>query len=254
MDPRVTMHRRATTSWHLSRDLLRVSASELGAFVRSAYEIVRPAPKLVPRPDARGPAVVLVHGYLGHPALLRPLAEALLAAGARDVTFVAYDSLTWSIERILAAIGQAITTMADRHGPVDVVGHSLGAMAARVWIKQQGGAPHVRRFVALGGPHHGTALHPIVPSPVRAMMDPTGFWVRTVNQGPEPVPTWVVRARYDHQVFPPVRAAIHGIHEVVLGGHGHNGMLFAPDAHAAVVAALTRPEPLPHTVPPSPRQ
>jgi hypothetical protein len=48
----------------------------------------------------------------------------------------------------------------------------------------------------------------------------------------------VIRARFDHQVVPPVAASIGGTAEVVLDGHGHNALLFAKEAHDAVVAAL----------------
>ncbi len=197
---------------------------------------VRPLPPVVARPD--GPPVVLVHGYMATPEALRPLARTLLGAGRGPIVRVGYPSLTVRFEELLARIEAAVVPLADTHGPVDLVGHSLGALASRAWIKLRGGAPRVRRFVSLGGPHGGTAWAVAVPSPVREAFDPEGPWIRQLAEGPEPVPTTVVRARFDHQVLPPERAAIPGAHEVIVDAWGHNGLLWSLEAHGAVLAAL----------------
>jgi hypothetical protein len=52
------------------------------------------------------------------------------------------------------------------------------------------------------------------------------------------VPTTVIRARYDHQVMPPFRAALPEIHEIVLERCGHNGLLWSTSAHRAIIEFL----------------
>jgi triacylglycerol lipase len=195
-------------------------------------------------PDAR-PPVLLVHGFLGHPDMLRPLARRLLTEGWTQVVRVGYPSVTGSVDDAAHAIARAIERLPDDR-PVDLVGHSLGAVACRAYLKVFAGPVRVRRFVSLGGPHAGTSLYRVVPPQLRTCMDPRGPWVARLAQGPEPVPTTVIRARYDQQVLPPIRAALPGAHEILLDGLGHNALLWSPRAHDAVVAALTAPDAHPH--------
>lgn len=224
-----------------SMDVLATSLSEVAALARAAAETVRPSPLLQTGHDR---PVVLVHGFLATPAVMHPLARRLASEGLGDLALVAYPSVGLGLEDIVDRIATAALPLARAHGQVDIVGHSLGAVASRAWIKLYGGSEHVRRFVSLGGPHAGTSLHRLVPPPLGQALKPGGDWVRRIGHGPEPVPTVVVRARLDHQVFPPTRARIPGVHEVVLRGQGHNGLLYAKAAHDVVVEALTADAPL----------
>jgi len=223
-------------------DVTRVAARELISTVRAG---LAPVARWLPLPDARPkvdlPPVVLVHGFLGHPDMLRPLARRLIREGFPRVERPRYFSTRLPLEAIVEQVAETVRSLGD--GPVDLVGHSLGAVACRTWLKCFGGAEHVRRFVALGGPHAGTSFYRFVPPWLRPAMDPRGPWVRRLAEGLEPVPTLVVRARYDHQVFPPIRGAIAGAHEVVLHGIGHNGLLWSRAAQDAVVAFLLADEP-----------
>jgi alpha-beta hydrolase superfamily lysophospholipase len=182
----------------------------------------------------------MVHGFLGHPGMFIPLERRLRAEGFHLTQRLSYPSTQLSLEQICDRIAASAKALAHE-GPVDLVGHSLGAVACRTWLKQLGGAPFVRRFVSLGGPHAGTSLYRLVPPWLRPALSPRGRWAELNALGEEPVPTTVIRAAYDHQVFPPRRAAIAGVEEIVLARYGHNGILHAPAAHDAVVAALTRP-------------
>lgn len=223
---------------HRLRHVAKVAATESVATVRSALWPLAHLHRL-PRPPASDrPPVVLVHGYLGHPAMWRPLIRRLYQAGWGDVHTVGYASTRRRMPEILDAIDAVVRPLAR---PVQLVGHSLGAVASRAWLKTAGGAERVERFVSLGGPHAGTAMYRLAPPNLWDILDPDGPWVQRLAEGPEPVPTFVVRARYDHQVLPPVRASLRGVHEVVLEGYGHNGLLWATPAHDAVLDALRAP-------------
>jgi len=231
---------------HRKRMMAKVAVTESVATVRSA---LWPLAKLhrMPAPG-RGahPPVVLVHGYLGHPAMWRPLIRELYLNGWSEVHTVRYASTRRRMPEIIEAIEAVAAPIAAAHGKIQIVGHSLGAVATRAWLKTAGGSTHVQRFVSVGGPHAGTAMFRLAPPNLWEILDPEGPWVKRLAHGPEPVPTWVVRARYDHQVLPPVRAALQGVHETVLQGYGHNGLLWAGEAHRAILRALQAPEP-PHT-------
>ncbi len=220
----------------MERSLVRAVMSEAVATARCALwpvALLRP----LPARDAGRP-VVLVHGYLGHREMLRPLARRLLDEGWGPVVRVGYPSTRVGLDEVVTRVGAAVASAASASGvPVDLIGHSLGAVACRVWLRRSGG-PGVRRFVSLGGPHAGTSLYRVVPGPLRAALDPRGAVVAANRGGAEPVPTVVVRARYDQQVFPPERASIAGVSEIIVSGTGHNGLLWSSVAHDAVVAAL----------------
>ena len=220
-------------------NLTRVAARELVATVRTGLWPVarmRPLPPPTPRPTPGLVPVVLVHGFLGHPDCLRNLSRSLLVAGFPAVHRVSYPSVTSSFPSIIDAIR---TTVTEVGGPVDLVGHSLGAVASRAWLKTLDGPEYVRRFVAIGGPHAGTAWWRATPPWLHDVLRPDGPWVERLSQGPEPVPTTVIRARYDQQVFPPRRASIAGQREIVLDGLGHNGLLWSRRCHEAVVGVLS---------------
>jgi len=179
----------------------------------------------------------MVHGYLGHPHVFRSLSRRMLNGGWSEVERVQYRSTRLGLGEIARIIDDAVSPLAAQ-GPVDLVGHSLGAVACRAYLKVFGGHRHVRRFVSLGGPHAGTVMYRFAPPKLWPILDPHGIWVQRLAEGGEPVPTTIVRARYDHQVLPPVQIALPGTEEVILDGYGHNGLLWASEAHEAVMAAL----------------
>lgn len=219
------------------RGIAATAAGELVATLRSGlYPLARLHP-MPARPLDEGTPVVLVHGYMGHPDMFRPLIRRLYEAGRGRVVAVGYPSARLSLEQITRRIEEVVLPLASE-GPVDLVGHSLGAVASRAWLKVYGGHRYVRRFVSLGGPHAGTLVFRLAPPVLWPVLDPKGPWVRCLTAGPEPVPTIVIRARYDHQVLPPVCASVPGVEEVVLSGCGHNGLLWSSRAHDEVVRAL----------------
>jgi len=215
--------------------ILATAVTETVATLRSAawpVALLRP----LPRPAAGGhPPVVLVHGFLGHPAMWRPLIRRLYRRGHDRVAAVGYPSTQRTLPQIVDAIDEVVQAQDE---PVVLVGHSLGAVASRAFVKAFGGAERVLRLVSVGGPHAGTAMYRLAPPGLRDVLAPDSHWVRRLAEGPEPVPTVVVRARYDHQVLPPVRARLDGVREVVIDRHGHNGLLWHRTAHAAIIDAI----------------
>ena len=221
------------------KHLARVVVREAVATARSAAWPLARLHRLPPPGDGIGRRpLVLVHGYLGHPDMFRPLVRRLYEHGWKDVARVGYPSTRLSLPQIVERIDAVARPLARVHGEIDVVAHSLGACSTRAWLREFGGADLVRRFVSLGGPHAGTSFFRLAPPTLWPVLDPDGYWVKRLRGGPEPVDTVVVRARYDQQVFPPERASLPGVREVVLQGHGHNSLLWSRSAHEAVLNAL----------------
>lgn len=223
-------------------DLLRlggVATRESIATVRSALWPLARLHRMTPPGTKITRPVLLVHGFLGHPDMFRPLKRRMHQEGWATVAGVGYPSTRLRLPEIVARIDAAARSLQVGDEPIDVVAHSLGAVSTRAWLREFGGHDHVRRFISLGGPHAGTTLHRLAPNVLSDVLDPTGYWVQRLGSGgPEPVDTIVIRARYDQQVFPPERASLPGIREVVLQDHGHNSLLWSRSAHQAVMDAL----------------
>lgn len=220
-----------------AQDLPPTIAREFVATARAALaplSRLRPLPQVAP--EGR-PTAVLLHGYLGHPDQLRAIHRALARAGYDRIVRPRYRSTTASMTDIAATLDRAVLPWVAR-GAVDLVGHSLGAVGCRAWLKVFGGARYVRRFVSLGGPHGGTRMYRLAPPNLWPILDPDGPWVQRLAEDPEPVPTTVVRCRYDHQVLPPRPVRVQGATEIVLDRVGHNGLLWSRQAHRAIVDAL----------------
>lgn len=240
--PTTLDHSEATMAPTFNRRMPVMIARETVATVRSAMWPLARLHRLPPPGDGVGRApVVLVHGYLAHPDVWRPLIRRLYADGHRDVHTVGYPSTQVGLEDIAAYIHQVVRPIFEQHGPVDLIGHSLGAFASRAYLKAFDGDRYVRRLISLGGPHYGTTFWRLTPPSLWPVLNPRGAWVQRLDDGVEPVPTLVIRARYDQQVFPPVRAALPGVREVVLQDHGHNALLWSRDAHDAVIDGLREP-------------
>lgn len=188
-------------------------------------------------PDGR--PIVLVHGFMGNAEMWRTLTRRLYEHDLGPAYTVGYPSTRFAIDEIARRIHRTVRPLAGKQR-VDVVGHSLGAVATRAWLKRFGGAEYVRRFVSLGGPHAGTEFYRLAPPVLWPVLDPQGHWPRLLAQDPEPVETVVIRSRYDQHVVPPVSAALPGTEEIVLTGGGHNGLLWSRAATDAVIEVLRR--------------
>gem|GEM_PF-6538531 len=191
--------------------LLRSVLSEQAAYGRAALAPLAAWPE-----GGQGTPVVMVPGLGAHPKLLAPLATVLARGGSGPLSVVRYASFTGSFQALVAAVATAVHA---HDQPVDLVGHSLGGLAARVFVKS-GGAARVRRLVSLCAPQHGTRLWIVAPPGLRAALRPGGALQKSLAAGKEPVPTLSVASLHDHQVRPPASAAIPGARHVdVVVGH-----------------------------------
>ena len=112
-------------------------------------------------PMRRKLPVLLVHGYLCNHRVWDDAISVLRVAGhpvmAVDLEplFVSIDDYTSAIER--AVLQMLETCQTDR---LVLVGHSMGGLAVRAWVRSRGSQPdrRVARIVTLGSPHQGTRI------------------------------------------------------------------------------------------------
>lgn len=197
--------------------------------------------------------VVLVHGYLASPTLMRPLQWRLRRAGRTahtvsltplaigDVRRMA-EQLDRSVARVLADTG------ADR---VDLVGISLGGILGRYWLQELGGAAKTRRFVAVGSPFAGTwfaALGVLTLGLVSrgAWQCLPGSGLLRQIEGEVPVPCTSISMQGD-RVAPPHRCRVEGATNVVLqppryaSAVAHQYLVLSGRTTQEIVSALSRP-------------
>lgn len=114
--------------------------------------VLSPAPG---RADTGYP-VLLVHGGIGSPADFDQMSGWLIADGYRpytvDLGYPGIDTAANS-EKIRARVDQI--RAATGASKVHLVGHSMGGLSARYYIKILGGLSYVASYTAFGTPQHG---------------------------------------------------------------------------------------------------
>jgi triacylglycerol lipase len=128
-----------------------------------------------PMPDASAPAdagagpdasgfeedpVVFVHGYSGHASDWETMIDRFEAAGypADLLLAIQLTDNTGSSVEAAAELAAFVEKALARTGAakVDLVSHSMGALAARLYLARNPGAP-VREVVTIAGANHGNA-------------------------------------------------------------------------------------------------
>lgn len=106
--------------------------------------------------------VLLVHGYLCNHRVWDTLSEHLCCAGHPQLA-LDLEPLFCSIDDYALWIEQAVNALCRQTGApqVALVGHSMGGLAIRAWMRAHG-TERVARVITLGTPHAGTHIdrHP----------------------------------------------------------------------------------------------
>lgn len=178
-------------------------------------------------PDSTTPVhvpVVLVHGYLCNHRVWDAITRRLLAAG-HPVLAVNLEPLFTSIDRYAPLIEQAVETLRRHTGAsqVALVGHSMGGLVIRAWMRAHGHA-RVARVLTLGTPHAGTQVAPSGRTPNGAQMEWQSQWLQTLAQGETPHARSLMRIALtpqDNIVFPQMAQVLDGVPVTVFEGRGH---------------------------------
>jgi pimeloyl-ACP methyl ester carboxylesterase len=168
--------------------------------------------------------VVLVHGYLCNHRVWDAITRRLLEAG-HPVLAVNLEPLFTSIDRYAPLIEQAVETLRRHTGAsqVALVGHSMGGLVIRAWMRAHGHA-RVARVLTLGTPHAGTQVAPSGRTPNGAQMEWQSHWLQTLAQGETPHARSLMRIALtpqDNIVFPQMAQVLDGVPVTVFEGRGH---------------------------------
>lgn len=104
--------------------------------------------------------VVLVHGYYATPATNEPVKRFLRARHMRTYN-VDLPGLNFQDMRVSARLlAQRVEAVKQKYqtDKVLMVGVSMGGLIGLQYIRHEGGAKQVQRFVAMGSPFHGSPI------------------------------------------------------------------------------------------------
>ncbi len=182
--------------------------------------------------------VVLVHGFVCNRGLWNPWLRELRAHGVPYVAvnlepvFGAIDAYPRIIEAAVARLEAATRR------PVVLVGHSMGGLAIRAWLRQFNADARLHRVVTIGSPHQGTWLARFGHTASGRQMRQRNPWL-TQLAADEPS-SRISRftcfyGHFDNIVFPPGATNLH------LPGVAHVHMAFQPAVFDEVWRWLNAP-------------
>jgi triacylglycerol esterase/lipase EstA (alpha/beta hydrolase family) len=193
------------------------------SMLASSWTMLRHDPTPFFAPASRALPVLLVHGYGcngGFWAALRTLLRRERVShdtvDLEPVTAPLDDyvaQLDCAVQRLLAATG------APR---IVIVGHSMGGLVARAWLRRHG-ARNVARVITVGTPHHGTGLASLgIGANARQMRQDSAWLVQLAQEGAPHVPLITsVWSWHDNIVAPPTSCRLPGARNIVFSGIGH---------------------------------
>ena len=175
--------------------------------------------------------VVLVHGYLCNHRIWDDVTRMLRAQG-HTVYAVNLEPVFGSIDQYAPVLENAVQALLQHTGQsqVALVGHSMGGLAIRAWMRAHG-TERVARVITLGTPHAGTRLAKGSPAKNAKQMQWASAWLQELGANE----TDALRQRFrialtpqDNIVCPQRAQVLPGITPIVFEGIGHLQMCIDP--------------------------
>jgi len=241
-DPAAVNERFSANNVLLAIQLLLSESCALG-FTLLCYPLGWFFLRLPGRGDGDQTPVLLLHGLFHNSGCWFVTVQRLRHLGFDEVHTLNLSPRE-DIDILVERVAQRIEELRHRLGveKVDLVGHSMGGILARYYVQCQGGAPYVRNCVLLATPHGGSKLAPFVVTRLGQLLVPGSAFLTALAARPLPeqVAFTAICSRHDNMVLPWQNATLAGVKNVELDGLGHTGLLYHPDAFAAIVAGLQR--------------
>ena len=198
----------------------------------------------VPGPGAVSPTpVLLVPGWSDTGSALARLRERFVEAGwpASHVVAVTFRDPTGGNYQHAGEISEAVELLLARTGArqLDVVAHSMGGLAARVYMLEN--PARVRRVVFMATPHRGTTAAYFAFGEGRGEMLPGSDFLEALNASPAVPPgveALTLRTFLDTHILPGSSATLAGIPDVSVCCPTHQGLTRDAEAFHAVLAFL----------------
>jgi triacylglycerol lipase len=197
-----------------------------------------PAPVAV---DFQKPPVVVVHGIHSSSRDMVRMVQALRADGRETFAIdLRPQDGSASLEQLSEQLAAFITEKVHRR-PVDLIGYSMGGLVSRHYLQRRGGLKHVRRFISLSAPHHGTVLGWLNRGSGARQMRLGSAFLEELNadaQVLQQVGMVSLWTRTDLVILPPRSSVLPAVHNEHIWGLGHASWIFQRRFIRRVVALL----------------
>lgn len=191
-------------------------------------------------PDDGKRVVVFIHGLAGHRGNFLPMQGYFRVMGRKraiSVGFEEKDSIQTMADQLGLLLRQVIEVnqLADTHS-IDLVGHSMGGIIARLALEDPEIAKAVANLVTLGTPHSGTQLARLARSTkVLELRADSELLTRLQKQLPWPGPPHLpkltaVWSPADMVLMPPESARVDGAHNLQVDDFSHFSYLIHPQS------------------------
>ena len=185
--------------------------------------------------------VLLVHGYVCNHRLWDPLIPALRAQGHTTLA-IDLEPVFTSIDDYVPLLEQAVQALCLQTGQdrVALIGHSMGGLAIRAWMRRHGMA-HAARAITLGTPHQGTQINPVIATPNALQMAWKSRWLQDLAASETDATRSLFRIALtpqDNIVFPQRLQTLPGVTTMVFEGRGHLQLCTDPDVRQWVCQEL----------------
>ena len=189
------------------------------------------------------PPILLVHGYGCNRGLWLPAAKWFSRHGYR-VSAIDLSPMHGSIDSYTEPIARAIAELRADTGAdqVAVIGHSMGGLAARAYLRRcadQRLDPRVTALVTLGTPHRGTHLAKLGRGMNARQMHFGSDWIEelarheaaTVGLAAEPAllrRITTIGSLQDNIVTRPLEQRLPGVRAIMVRRQGHMSLVSSP--------------------------
>ncbi len=184
--------------------------------------------------------VLLIPGWGDTAADLLPLQDRMQSAGwpREHASALTFSDSFGSNEEHAVEIDQAIARLLQRTGrsQVDIVAHSMGGLAVRVFLGEDGD-PRVRRIIFLGTPHRGTVTALFARGDGGAEMVPGSEFLERLDEVPPPYHApdiLALRSPLDLVVIPNASAILPGVRNEEICCPTHQGLLGDEEAFRTI--------------------
>jgi len=143
--------------------------------------------------------VILVHGWAGSGADMTAMRDAFAAAGYPAYTVDLPGQNNIVNAGTIAAVVSSVRAQTGA-AKVNLVGHSMGGLSTRWYIKYLGGAETVRSYVSMGSPQYGYLPACLLGEQDGGQMCPFSGFLRDLNAGddtPGALPYTTIRSTKD---------------------------------------------------------
>ena len=194
-----------------------------------------PAPATLP--------VLLLHGIGCNAAVWTTMRRHLEAQGLGPVYALSYGPPFAPIETFAVQVADTIAKIERDTGAsqVVIVGHSMGGLVARSYLRAYGPA-HVRRLVTIGTPYAGSRHAWLMSGAPLAQMRPGSAYLAALQtrvDAERAVPIVSIWSWHDSMVTPQISSRLDD-HDIVISGVAHNAMLGDPQVLSLVAGEIRK--------------